>query len=36
MDTKEKKPVDLLAMLLRPELPNVKEELPEAQYRSSG
>ena len=33
MDTKEKKPVDLLAMLLRPELPNVKEELPEAQYR---
>ena len=33
MDTKEKKPVDLLAMLLRPELPNVKEELPEARYR---
>jgi len=29
----EKKPSDLLALLLRPELPNVQKELPTAQYK---
>ena len=31
----EEKKTDLLSLLLRPELPNVQEQLPTARYRSS-